>query len=369
MKLAFDWGVSAYYGWGVYGLNLALEWSRDADIEAQCTQAVREDQLALDPLRRRAIEPFIRRGDRTGGRCPKDAVMLHTLGNNFEGRHDGGIGVIFFELPLSPAAIERAKRFDVIVTGSTWNEQVLRGHGLTNVVRPIFQGVDRSLFHPAPKRGLFPGKFLIFSGGKAEPRKAQDLVVKAFRAFASRHDDAMLVTAWSSPWPQLSAGMDLNLDGFHDRVIRIGAVPNSRMAPIYRECDVALFPNRAEGGTNLVAMECIACGVPTIVSACTGHDDLLALPGVSPLSDWQPAAHQWDEWGECGVEEIVEALEAAYRLEMSHRATSGEWRLPRGLPPEIFLWSDAASQLAAIARDHQPRSHHHEREDSRKIEA
>ena len=46
-----------------------------------------------------------------------------------------------------------------------------------------------------------------------------------------------------------------------------GAVPNALMPPVLREMDVALFPNRSEGGTNLVAMECMACGVPTILSA------------------------------------------------------------------------------------------------------
>jgi hypothetical protein len=32
------------------------------------------------------------------------------------------MGVTFFEWPLPPEAIERAKGFDVIVTGSSWNQ-------------------------------------------------------------------------------------------------------------------------------------------------------------------------------------------------------------------------------------------------------
>ncbi|HEX4077770.1 MAG TPA: hypothetical protein VHX61_02700 [Rhizomicrobium sp.] len=35
MKLVFDWDVSAWFDWGVYGLNLALELSRDPAIEAR----------------------------------------------------------------------------------------------------------------------------------------------------------------------------------------------------------------------------------------------------------------------------------------------------------------------------------------------
>ena len=45
--------------------------------------------------------------------------------------------------------------------------------------------------------------------------------------------------------------MDLDLSAFAGRVIDVGQLPNGVMAPVYRECDVALFPNRAEGGTNL----------------------------------------------------------------------------------------------------------------------
>ena len=37
-------------------------------------------------------------------------------------------------------------------------------------------------------------------------------------------------------------------------------VPPEEMVQFMHRSDVALFPNRAEGGTNLVAMEAIAAG-------------------------------------------------------------------------------------------------------------
>lgn len=349
MRIAFDWQVSSFFGWGVYGLNLALEWSKDPDIEASGEIRNLVEDIQVDKLRRRALVPFVARSLK---RIPSDATVLHNLGNELRSHNNhepGGIGVIFFEEPLSPEAIEKARLYSCIITGSTWNADVLKGHGLDNVVT-IFQGVDRSLFHPAPKRNLFPGKFLIFSGGKAEPRKGQDLVVKAFRILAERHKDAMLVTAWHSPWRHLRDAMDLDLSSVADRVIDIGALPNGQMAPVYRECDVALFPNRAEGGTNLVAMECIACGVPTIVSARTGHSDLSSLPGVMPLtSESFPHSGErgkdWIEWQEVKIDEIVEALEVARRMRAPPNAI--KHYDPLG---GAFQWSDAASQLADVAR-------------------
>jgi hypothetical protein len=57
------------------------------------------------------------------------------------------------------------------------------------------------LFRPRPKTGWHGDRFKIFSGGKLEFRKGQDLVLLAFRAFAHRHSDVLLGTAWSQPWP------------------------------------------------------------------------------------------------------------------------------------------------------------------------
>ena len=61
-----------------------------------------------------------------------------------------------------------------------------------------------------------------------------------------------------------------------EQFIDLGVVPNHLMPRVLREMDVAVFPNRCEGGTNLVAMECMACGVPAIVASNTGQRDLIA---------------------------------------------------------------------------------------------
>jgi glycosyltransferase involved in cell wall biosynthesis len=340
MKLVFDWDVSAYYGWGVYGLNLGLELSHDPTIEASTTRPIDSRKIGTDALRLAALAPLIARSNQ--GISRMNAAWLHAMANNLLPQRPAHahMGVTFFELPLPPEAIERAKGFDVIVTGSSWNQEILNEAGYADT-RLILQGVDRSLFHPAPKRNLFPGRFLIFSGGKAEPRKGQDIVVAAFRIFARHHPEAMLVTAWHSFWPEFSRGMDLDLSEFPGRVIDVGSLPNGVMAPIYRECDVALFPNRAEGGTNLVAMECLACGVPTILSDNTGHRDLLRMGFGYRLS--QKPCEIWSEWGESDVEEVVEALEWALRNAQAPRNAA-----------ELPQWSEAAAALVQTARDVYP---------------
>ena len=336
MELVFDWGVSAFFGWGVFGINLALELTRYPAIRSRASEAIDVRSIGVDALRLRALSPFLARSSQ--GPPARDATWLHALGNDVlpERRPNVRIGMIFFEAPLSAAAVARAREYDIIAAGSTWNSEVLQAAGIART-KVVLQGVDRSLFFPAPKRNLFPGRFLIFSGGKAEPRKGQDIVVAAFKVFAAKHPEAMLVTAWHSPWPELARGMNLDLAPFAQRVIDVGPLPNGVMAPIYRECDVALFTNRAEGGTNLVAMECLACGIPTLLSDNTGHRDLLRMGHGVALS--QRPGTIWAEWGETDVDEVVAALERIFQK------GSAPVTAAQALPS----WSESADMLVQMA--------------------
>jgi glycosyltransferase involved in cell wall biosynthesis len=224
----------------------------------------------------------------------------------------------------------------------------------------VVQGIDPALFHPAPCSGALGDRFAVFSGGKLEFRKAQDLVLLAFRAFAERHPEAVLVTAWHSPWPEVAVTLNRNpaiapvaksedgkidaaawarANGLReDQFIDVGSIPNHLMARVLREMDVALFPNRCEGGTNLVAMECLACGIPTIVSDNTGHKDLVATGAPYPLALQRPVAFDGigtEGWGESDIDEIVEALERVWRDRQAARcrgafgaATMDDWAWP-----------------------------------------
>jgi glycosyltransferase involved in cell wall biosynthesis len=388
-----QWGISSFFGWGVYGLNLALNWAADPDLEPVCALPIGADQIAVDGLRLRRLLSFFNasaqlverlRRDHKGQRVEVGAPVLAALGNDFSrarGPHGGDlygkpdIGVVFFESPqMDAATLERARSYGLIVTGSTWNERILHAYGITRV-KTVIQGVDPSLFHPAPRLGVLGDRFLVFSGGKLELRKGQDLVVAAFARFARRHPDALLVTAWHSPWPKFAATLDesqraapvvFKPDGKVDvpawaeasgiprgQVLDLGAVPNAHMPPILREMDVALFPNRAEGGTNLVAMECMACGVPAILSANTGHLDLIDGDNCYVLADQAPVggigAGVGDTagWGTSSIDEIEATLERAYtdRDDARRRGAAGAATLA-GL-----TWSRTARAMKSVVVD------------------
>jgi glycosyltransferase involved in cell wall biosynthesis len=352
----FDWGVSTLFGWGVYGLALLRHWQGVSGSPAFAVGQIQLSSLAgMDPLSLRALADPLIQSDHLRlaleamplPRPPLDGILINSLGNQMTGSPPPSAGgmsgsvattaAIFFENTDLPHAAAISREYAVILAGSSWCEAVLRERGVENVAT-VIQGVDPSIFHPAPRSGSLADRFAVFSGGKIEYRKGQDLVVIAFRAFAKRHPEAILVTAWHSPWPITAVTINSNpalfpisltedgesdISGWiagngigADQFIDLGTIPNHQMARVLREMDVAVFPNRCEGGTNLVAMECMACGIPTILSDNTGHKDLIAADNCYVLS--RQSAIILDDrgtqgWGESDVDEIVESLEAVWQ--------------------------------------------------------
>jgi glycosyltransferase involved in cell wall biosynthesis len=383
-----QWSISSFFGWGVYGLNLALNWAGDGEIEPVCVSSMSPGTINVDPLRQRALLPFLLRSmqfqqqiaQHSGSGATADAPLLLALGNGFQGspaahnvtlEGNPTIGVIFFEEALDPEAVKRGKQLPMIITGSTWNERVLRAYGFENV-QTILQGVDPTHFHPGPKLGVMGDRFLIFSGGKAELRKGQDIAMAAFRIFAKRHPEATLVTAWHSPWPHFARGLDqtglvapvvFDKEGKLDvtawaaandiapqQIMDLGNIPNVDMPTVLREMDAALFTNRSEGGTNLVAMECMACGVPVVLSRNTGHLDLIKDDNCYPLDQQKAVDNRWNSvggvacWGESQVEEVVERLEQIFADREGARLRGA--RAARMM--QRLTWADTARQMKAM---------------------
>ena len=354
-ELLFDWQVTSSHGWGIYGKNLVMY---SAHLPNYCAVPIGvqlSDTLLLNPMEEHVMKPFMQAGAALrqaigkvkGGKIAIPKPVLHGFGNTLYRTPElmGGIevfdqpsfGVVFFEELLhNTQPIERLnKDFKAIFAGSSWNRDLLKRMGAQNV-ELVIQGVDRALFHPGPKLGLAGDRFVVFSGGKLELRKGQDLVVRAFAKFAKRHPDALLITTWASWWPkialainghsdlvplQLSENEELDVDSWmlangipRTQFHNFGIIPNFNMPEVLREADCAVFPNRAEGGTNLVAMEAMACGLPLIISANTGHLDLIEDDNCFPLAQqtWSTDPKRPD-WGTSDIDEIVEGLERVYR--------------------------------------------------------
>ena len=206
-------------------------------------------------------------------------------------RGEQNYGYTFFEKRLGQQSVENAKTFDLILAGSTWCRDRMLEKGIENC-DVLIQGVDPELFFPvetAPRSD----RFVIFSGGKFELRKGQDLVLKAVKILQERHSDVWLINCWYNSWPasirmmessphiSFSYRKDLswqqNMQRLYaineldaDRIITHDLVDHAELRNLYAQTDIGVFPNRCEGGTNLHA-----CAKPVIASNCSGHKDIL----------------------------------------------------------------------------------------------
>jgi glycosyltransferase involved in cell wall biosynthesis len=387
-RVVINWSMSSFFGWGVYGLNLALQWVNDPDIEPMTSVPPRPSEICVNPLQRHALEPFFALSETLRGVLPPlrssrvvvECPVLSELdlsANAFDlgiaGRPD--IGLTFFDSArISDEALARARALPLIVAGSDWNRRVLNHYGLDNVAT-VPQGIDPALFHPAPAGGWLGDRFCVYSGGKLEHRKAQDIVLAAFREFARRHREALLVTTWHCPWPGLASSLDasemvspvpLDANGgvdvigwatansiAKDQILDLGPVANHDMPAILREMDVAVFPNRCEGGTNLVAMECMACGLPVILSRNTGHLDLIdgdncfPLEHQAPLDGHRAGVGAVPGWGESSVAEVVEQLERVF----ADRSTAQSRGQRAAASMGRLNWRQTALRLKALVLD------------------
>jgi glycosyltransferase involved in cell wall biosynthesis len=382
------WQAGTLSGWGVLGLNLFENWAADPDVQPLMGMPLAlRDFPGTSPLRFAAMRPamdlsnaFLDELKSANIDLREQAVLvIDAFGNGLAPgiQHTGQLGLrnvarcIFENTRI--ASTKAIEPYDNVLCASEWAASLLRAATNTPVTM-IHEGVDHSIFFPGPRSGLLdPECFYVFTGGKIEFRKAQDLVIFAFREFAARHDDAVLVAAWHSPWPGRSADFQVNLpeplyedtagvpqirswvtaNGIKShQFIELPLTANSLMAMVLREMDCALQVSRCEACTNLPAMEAMACGIPVILANNSGMRDLIDTDNCIALSVQNRVAGPPDVatvgWGESSVEEIVEALETLYTDTQKRRrigARGAEWILQHRR-----TWRDHAASLKAHLR-------------------
>jgi glycosyltransferase involved in cell wall biosynthesis len=356
--------VGSSHGWGICGKYVAREMhGLTGDGSRLISHDFNLDAFG-DELEYRAIAPLAMSQAQllaatANGTRPLDGPLLNSIADkkntpflNLRGTRT--VGYTFFEENLfQPEWIDNGRRhFDAIATGSTWCTDVLKGYGLADV-HTVLQGVDPRLFYPAPAGSALAGReflqdaFVIFSGGKFEYRKGQDLVIRAVKVLQDRHKDVVLVNSWFNLWQQSFDTMKrsphlqfpsisgnyldvmngiLKFNGLDvTRTITLAPRNNALMARIYRNSDIGLFPNRCEGGTNLVLMEYMACGKPVVATASTGHADIVnpgnALPiAIEKEQLIRDATGDVARWPEPSLESAVAQLEHAYHNREAVRA-------------------------------------------------
>jgi glycosyltransferase involved in cell wall biosynthesis len=388
-SLAISWVLSTISGYGIYGLQIGMQFLRRGGQKLVLTRA--PSVAELQPLTAAKLAPVFDLGRKLDAFMrdnPKellsfDHAALHGCSTDFSGF--AGQDRVWGKPNVGCCAIEHlvitehgraiSKNYDMFIAISKWNADFLKSLNLHGPTHLCYQGIDGTLFHPGPRSGLYRDRFVIFSGGKFEFRKGQDIVLAAFKRFRQKRPEALLVTCWQNllmpqgeafrlaghcvEMPEAAPNYGLQMTPW---LLKQGLPPGSfidlpfthnlLMPMVLRECDVAVFPNRCEGGTNLVAMEAMACGVPTFVAYNTGQKDIVDLMGAEALRSQKPVKPSPDmnsvmDWGSTDVDEVVEAFERVYadRAGAAQKAA----RVAEGM--KAWEWGPLNEKLLAVVSD------------------
>ncbi|MDA8138504.1 MAG: glycosyltransferase [Desulfobacteraceae bacterium] len=285
------------------------------------------------------------------------------------GRHN--FGYAFFENELTQRSVDNARCYDLVLGGSTWNRERMLERGIPNC-GVLIQGIDPEIFYPIESPAA-SDRFAIFSGGKFELRKGQDLVLRAVKIMQDKYPDVWLVNCWYNLWPGSTRLMSYSrhirfqhLDGEPwintmqrtyaengldpGRIITHELVPQKVQRELYAATDIGLFPNRCEGGTNLVLMEYMACAKPVIASNSSGHKDIvndgnaLLLNHLTPFNVVDAKGELIGRWQEPSLDELVSRLEYAYH----HRHEIKRFGRQAGEDLKKFTWARSARQLIEL---------------------
>lgn len=388
--VVIDWPITPYTGWGNYGIQLIqalLQRNREIPLPSYKNDHTSFcDPLWLSKLRELETQAGQLRealaAMPAGNQLATNARLCFSpMGNCIDQprlRANYQVGVTFFECSrFSERHLHNLKAYDLVIAGSRWNADLLIQLGC-NDVELVHQGIDTSRFNSEPVPRLVQRSLVIFSGGKLEARKGQDIVLAAFRELLRSHPDAMLMVAWGNvggvaletiaqmphchgvpeaatpralaSWLQANGIPEANL-------MVLPSLVNQQLPNLIKQADVAVFTSRCEGGTNLMAMETLACGVPTVLSANTGHLDLLELnlPHVIGVGNNGLGAVNKDIcrpyggdplglWGETDPLEVA----ASWRAIAADRA---QWR-SRGIAGALkfksFSWAASMAKLIRL---------------------
>ncbi|MBU2600073.1 glycosyltransferase family 4 protein [bacterium] len=340
------------YGWGVAGSYLIKELSK-------LTEVGLINQNTIKDFKTPSLPHDIFHGTRNETLLPQYPI---------QGKRN--FGYTFFEVSLPPEAKKNSCFYDIIFAGSSWCKEKSIEHGIAST-KTLIQGVDPELFFPIEEeKQNYKDNFVIFSGGKFEFRKGQDLVIKAFKILQNKYKDLFLVCAWYNFWDfslktmKMSSLITVDLSS-HDfienikntlslnkidlrRVKILPFTKSDKFREIFRDTDIGIFPNRCEGGTNLVLMEYMACGKPCIASYNSGHKDIvnkqnaLLLEKMIPLKIYQKETNYLLlNWFNLSLEELVEKIEYAYH----NRDKLKEVGNKAGKDLRSFSWETTAKTL------------------------
>lgn len=215
---------------------------------------------------------------------------------------------------------------DYVLVNSDYVKETLvdSGRAHPDRVHVVYLGVDTEQFHPrgeADRADL--GAFTILYAGSIERRKGVHYLLEATRRLQLPRARLFLVG---------DLGRDVDLSQYYGLYHHIPSLPHARLAAVYRDADVFVFPSLAEGSARVV-YEAMASGLPVITTRESGS---VVRDGVD---GWIVPARSVDAIGE-RIEKIRQT--PSLGIEIGKRA--------RARMVAEFTWRDYGERVVNVYR-------------------
>jgi glycosyltransferase involved in cell wall biosynthesis len=207
--------------------------------------------------------------------------------------------IIYFTMLESagvhPSFVEKLNNADEIWVPCLFNMDVLKKEKISAELKHIQLGVDTDLYKPIEISAIQKKKFNIQTKGFVflsvfgwSLRKGTDVLLKSYLKTFSKLDDVTLLIVsrlnGSSSVENIKRIRDEISEYIrtfcpnpanHPHIVHIGVgIAEKEMPILYNMCDCFVLPSRGEGWC-LPAIEAGACGVPVIMTRCSGQLDFL----------------------------------------------------------------------------------------------
>lgn len=234
------------------------------------------------------------------------------------------------ELPTE--MIELLAQFEIVIVPSEHNRKVFEAHHDNVHVVPL--GIDTDLWKPRKGRRR-KGPYRFLAGGSNWKRKGLDAVISAFS--------------------QIEGDVELHLKCKHDIVGGVPEIADPRVVlhrevmseieerDLYWDMDCFVSASRGEGW-GLMPLQAIAAGLPTLMTATSGHQMFqhlaYSLVGSTLVPSKETKLYNVGLWDEPDVDDLVVKMREVMKAKPIVQSEGAA----------KFTWDNAARELLKVVK-------------------
>ena len=338
-------------------------------------------KIKIDPkrsqnqLNEEELKPILRLQNTT---ISRNHILIDSVIPSFAELSSGKYKVLYTTIEsytIPKQFMDSCQMYDEIWLTSVWSASILREQ-IDKPIYSVITGVDHEHYcEEGPKFDLKPNvkDFVFVSVFGWNYRKGYDVLLKAYFDEFSSDDNVtlLLVSRYQSGLSRhhrnkIRDDIEEIMKEFPNKnlphVARYSKVtPEKDMPKLYRACHCFILSTRGEGG-NLCAPEAAMCGLPVIMTNCSGQQGylrsdnsyMIEIDHLEEIRPGQMCLHYWDgqKFPSLKSDKVHSDVKLAMRSVVNNyaEAKSRNKRMQE-LIMKDFTWNNTANQAIARLED------------------